>query len=64
MGKLFKVITTPRLDRFEETVTTLINDGWETSGPVFIAGTGGMAQALVKEEKDPVKTKANAKRKV
>ena len=64
MGKLFKVVTTPRLDRFEENVTALLNDGWETTGPVFIAGTGGMALALVKEEKDTVKSKANVKSKV
>ena len=64
MVKQFKVITTPRLDRFEEGVTKLLNEGWNTSGPVFIAGTGGMAQALIKEDKDTQKSKSSDKRKV
>ena len=43
--KEFKVINTPRHDRFEEMVTKLLNDRWELHGSPFISQTGGMTQA-------------------
>ena len=51
----FKVVNTPRHDRFEEVVTQLLNDGWSLHGNPFISQTGGMTQALTREVKTPVK---------
>jgi hypothetical protein len=47
----FKVINTPRHDRFEQQVTELLNDGWVLHGTPFVSQTGGMTQALTKETK-------------
>ncbi len=47
----FKVINTPRHDRFEQQVTELLNDGWTLHGTPFVSQTGGMTQALTKEVK-------------
>ena len=51
----FKVVNTPRHDRFEEVLTQLLNDGWSLHGNPFISQTGGMTQALTREVKTPVK---------
>lgn len=57
----FKVINTPRPDRFETTVTTLLNEGWELHGTPFVSNTGGMTQALTRVVKasppEPKKSK-------
>ena len=62
MTKEFKVINTPRHDRFEESITKLLSDNWELHGSPFVSQTGGMTQALVREVKaqfkQPAKTKA------
>ena len=47
----FKVVNTPRHDRFETTVSALLNDGWELHGTPFVSQTGGMTQALIRETK-------------
>mgnify|MGYP000545109835 CR=1 FL=1 len=44
----FKVVQTPRPDRFEDLVNKWLNEGWELHGSPFISGTGQMAQALLK----------------
>ncbi len=61
MTKEYKVVTSPRLDRFEETVSKMLNDGWSPSGDTFIAHTGGMALGMIKETKT---VKTNDKTKV
>jgi len=50
MSVEFKVINTPRHDRFEENITKLLNDGWSLHGSPFVSQTGGMTQALLREE--------------
>ena len=47
----FKVVNTPRHDRFEEQITALLNDGWTLQGSPFVSQTGGMTQALIRETK-------------
>jgi hypothetical protein len=47
----FKVINTPRHDRFESQITQLLNDKWILHGSPFISQTGGMTQALTREVK-------------
>ncbi len=63
MAKEFKVINTPRHDRFEEAITKLLNDGWELHGSPFVSQTGGMTQALLREAKASFKQPAKAKAK-
>lgn len=46
----FKVVTTPRQDRFEESVVALLNDGWTLHGSPFISQSGGMTQSLTREK--------------
>ena len=48
MSMEFRVVNTSRPDRFEETITDLLNDGWELHGAPFISQTGGMTQALIR----------------
>ena len=48
MSMEFRVVNATRHDRFEETVTDLLNDGWELHGSPFISQTGGMTQALIR----------------
>lgn len=48
----YKIISSPRLERMEENVSKMLNEGWTLAGQLFIAGTGGMAQALTKETKE------------
>jgi hypothetical protein len=59
----FKVINTPRPDRFESAIVELLNDGWVLHGSPFVSQSGGMTQALTKsvEEKPkrPSKVKAS-----
>mgnify|MGYP003630512066 CR=1 FL=1 len=50
----FKVVNTPRHDRFEETICKLLNEGWSLHGSPFISQTGGMTQALLRETKASV----------
>ena len=50
----FKVVNTPRHDRFEQVVTELLNEGWELHAGPFISQTGGMTQALTREVKPAV----------
>lgn len=61
----FKVVNTPRHDRFESTITDLLNDGWELHGSPFVSQTGGMTQALFRNTPPPkdVKAKTNASKK-
>jgi|TARA_R110000822_G_scaffold105188_8_gene232637 hypothetical protein len=49
----FKVVSTPRPDRFEETVTNLLNSGWLLQGTPFVSQTGGMTQALTRNVTTP-----------
>jgi|TARA_R110000822_G_scaffold230631_1_gene362726 hypothetical protein len=56
----FKVVNTPRPDRFEETITALLNDKWVLQGSPFISQTGGMTQALIREVKDVPKSSPKA----
>lgn len=59
----FKVINTPRPDRFQSAISELLNDGWVLHGSPFVSQSGGMTQALTKsvEEKPkrPSKVKAS-----
>ena len=52
----YKVINTPRPDRFEAGVCTLLNEGWTLHGSPFISQQGGMTQALIRDAKDVPKT--------
>jgi hypothetical protein len=45
----FKVVQTPRSERFEEAINALLNEGWTLHGSPFIDSTGQMVQALLKE---------------
>ena len=56
----FKVVNTPRHDRFEEIVTKLLNEGWSLHGNPFISQTGAMTQAMTREVK-PSSVKKSAK---
>jgi len=56
----FKVITTPKPDRFEETVTNMLNDGWELQGSVFVSSVGAMTAALTRTKKAAATQKATA----
>lgn len=47
----YKVVSSSRPDRFEESVTTLLNDGWELQGHPFISQIGSMTQALTRTTK-------------
>jgi hypothetical protein len=49
----FKVVSTPRPDRFEETITNLLNTGWLLQGTPFVSQTGGMTQALTRDKPTP-----------
>lgn len=51
MNIQYKVVNSPRHDRFETMVTELLNGGWELQGSPFISQTGGMTQALIKTTK-------------
>tara|TARA_R110000787_G_scaffold250935_1_gene356503 strand:+ start:79 stop:306 length:228 start_codon:yes stop_codon:yes gene_type:complete len=54
----FKVVTTPRQDRFEESVVALLNSGWTLHGSPFISQSGGMTQSLTRDKpKEPIKHK-------
>jgi len=55
----FKVVNTPRHERFETTITSLLNEGWQLHGTPFVSQTGGMTQALIKEDKTPRSKKSN-----
>tara|TARA_B100000700_G_scaffold85429_1_gene96047 strand:- start:3274 stop:3477 length:204 start_codon:yes stop_codon:yes gene_type:complete len=46
----YKVVSSSRPDRFEETVTDLLNEGWELQGPPFISQIGAMTQALTRSD--------------
>jgi len=48
MSTQYKVVSSPRLDRFETTITGMLNEGWVLEGSVFVSSTGAMAQALTK----------------
>jgi len=51
MAVEYKVVSSSRPDRFEETVTVLLNDGWELQGSPFISQNGAMTQALTRAKK-------------
>jgi hypothetical protein len=55
---LYTVIESPRPDRFTSMVSGLLDDGWSLHGSPFVASTGQMCQALIKEEKKNAKPKA------
>jgi|TARA_R110000787_G_scaffold157482_1_gene271392 hypothetical protein len=55
----YRVVTTPRQDRLEETVTQMLNEGWVLHGNTFVAGSGGMTQTLIRETKEAPKGKAS-----
>lgn len=48
--KTMKVVQTPRLDRFEELVNKLLNEGWDLHGSPFVSQTGAVTQLMIKEE--------------
>ena len=48
--KMMKVVQTPRLDRFEELVNKLLNEGWDLHGSPFVSQTGAVTQLMIKEE--------------
>jgi len=52
----FKVISTIRPDKFEEQITSLLNEKWELHGSPFITSQGGMTQALTRDEKNVKKS--------
>ena len=58
MSVKFKVVQTPRSERFEEQINILLNLGWALHGSPFIDGTGQMVQALLKDIPDVKKTTA------
>ena len=63
----FKVVNTPRHDRFEDQITALLNGGRSLHGSPFISQTGGMTQALIKQSnssKNIKKDKVNETKKV
>ena len=49
----FKAVSTPRHDRFEETITNLLNEGWELHGSPFVSQSGAMTQSLTRTVKAP-----------
>ena len=49
----FKAVSTPRHDRFEETITNLLNEGWELHGSPFVSQSGAMTQSLTRTVKSP-----------
>jgi|TARA_R110000803_G_scaffold32033_3_gene70960 hypothetical protein len=55
MSLKFKVVQTPRAERFEEYINVLLTEGWELHGSPFIDGTGQMVQALLKDIPDAKK---------
>lgn len=44
----FKVVTSSRPDRFEQTITALLNEKWELHGSPFISQTGSLTQNLIR----------------
>lgn len=58
MSVEFKVVQTPRSERFEEQINILLNLGWSLHGSPFIDGTGQMVQALLKDIPDAKKATA------
>tara|TARA_R100000781_G_scaffold20544_1_gene15514 strand:+ start:125 stop:325 length:201 start_codon:yes stop_codon:yes gene_type:complete len=64
MAIQFKVINTPRHDRFEDGITELLNDGWILHGSPFVSQTGGMTQALTKEVKPSKKVSKDAEKQI
>ena len=58
---LYTVIESPRPDRFTSMVSGLLDDGWALHGSPFVASTGQMCQALIKEEKVTKNAKPKAK---
>ena len=59
----FKVVTTPKPDRFETEITKMLNDGWELQGPTSFTQNGMMAQSLTRETKE-VPKKVSVSKKV
>jgi|TARA_R100000084_G_scaffold109365_1_gene76011 hypothetical protein len=53
----FKAVSTPRHDRFEETITNLLNEGWELHGSPFVSQSGAMTQSLTRITKSSKDTK-------
>lgn len=49
----YRVVTTPRQDRLEETVSKMLNEGWTLHGNTFVAGSGGMTQTLIRDVGTP-----------
>ena len=60
----FKVINTPRHDRFEDGITELLNDGWVLHGSPFVSQTGGMTQALTREVKSSKKVSKDVEKQI
>lgn len=60
--KEYRVITTPRQDRLEQQVTTLLNDNWELHGPPTQSPSGGYLQAMIKQAKPTVTKETKAKK--
>ena len=58
----FKIVSTARLDRFEEQINELLNTGWMIQGRPFISQVGQMTVGLTKESK-AAKKKAAAPKK-
>jgi|TARA_R110000744_G_scaffold355897_1_gene462518 hypothetical protein len=49
MSLTYKVVQTPRPERFEEQINVLLAEGWDLHSSPFIDGTGQMVQALLKD---------------
>ena len=55
----YRVVTTPRQDRLEETVSKMLNEGWTLHGNTFVAGSGGMTQTMIRDVKETPKVKTS-----
>lgn len=59
MTKEYKIVTSPRVDRFEEAISKLLNDGWELQGSPFVSTTGSMTQGLLRDKPNARKKTAS-----
>ncbi len=45
----YKLVSSPRLDRFEQGINALLKEGWELHSAAFISSSGAMAQGMIRE---------------
>tara|TARA_R110000803_G_scaffold117063_7_gene185628 strand:- start:1575 stop:1781 length:207 start_codon:yes stop_codon:yes gene_type:complete len=60
----FKVVSTPKPDRFEQEITKMLNDGWSLHGTTTMTQSGMMAQSLTRESKTPMSQRVATPKKV